>query len=589
MVVPYIAKSTFQEGKHKMYPQDLSFMFIFIIMITAVTELAHCQPSPVDCSLHFQFSSLSNNSSCEGGDWGGFLPNKCCDSAFQKYLYALGQRANQTGNIYLNSSEQRSCLTSMKRLEEDAFACRIEKLTSGAGACSNYSVADVSKMLGNKLTKLNENCKLVSSDGEWDQICGVCVQSWEEIRGPHFASSKADSIDIESDVCRFAVMVSLISSRIGDEKYAQNVFTCLAAQDIYISIWILIGGLVVVGVVAIIIIASCICLKRYYKSNPPAKITSFKGVQLKDPGCPRYTIREVYYATEKLNELNLIGEGITGKVYKGKLSNNQHVAIKHITNEGNVETFVREVASLSHVRHPNLVALLGYCLRVDECFLIYELCPNGNLAEWLFGKDKRLSWIRRLEIAIDSARGLWFLHSYSEGCIVHRDIKPANILLGPNFEAKLSDFGLSKVIDIGETYASSEVRGTFGYLDPEYRSNCQVNSSGDVYSFGIVLLQILSGKKVINMNLKKPMHLNKMAKVLTRAGSASELADPKLDREYSIEAFDLTLQLALSCTELTHQRPPMEQVFVTLQKALDISTTAKASTTQTSTTQPSTP
>ncbi|KAH9742114.1 protein kinase domain-containing protein [Citrus sinensis] len=452
----------------------------------------------------------------------------------------------------------------MKRLEEDAFACGIEKLTSGAGACSNYSVADVSKMLGNKLIKFNEDCKFVSSDGEWDQICGVCVQSWEEIKGPHFASSKAESIDIESEVCRFAAMVSLISSRIGDEKYAQNVFTCLAAQDIYIT-------------------------KQTLAEMKMTHKTAFKGVRLKDPGCPRYTIREVHYATEKLNELNLIGEGITGKVYKGKLSNNQHVAIKHITNEGNVETFVREVASSSHVRHPNLVALLGYCLRVDECFLIYELCPNGNLAEWLFGKDKCLSWIQRLEIAIDSARGLWFLHSYSEGCIVHRDIKPTNILLGPNFEAKLSDFGLSKVIDIGETYASSEVRGTFGYLDPEYRSNCKVNSSGDVYSFGIVLLQILSGKKVINMNLKKPMHLNKMAKVLTRAGSALELADPKLDREYSIEAFDLTLQLALSCTALTHQRPPMEQVFVTLQKALDISTTAKASTTQTSTTQPSTP
>lgn len=123
----------------------------------------------------------------------------------------------------------------MKRLEEDAFACGIEKLTSGAGACSNYSVADVSYMLGNKLTKLNENCKFVSSDGEWDQICGVCVQSWEEIKGPHFTSSEAESIDIESDVCRFAAVVSLISSRIADEKYAQKVFACLAAQDIYIS------------------------------------------------------------------------------------------------------------------------------------------------------------------------------------------------------------------------------------------------------------------------------------------------------------------------------------------------------------------
>lgn len=114
---------------------------------------------------------------------------------------------------------------------------------------------------------------------------------------------------------------------------------------------------------------------------------------------------------------------ISGKVYKGMLSNKQPVAIKHIVDGEDVETFVREVTSLSHIRHPNLVSLLGYCLRKDDCFLVYELCPNGNLSEWLCGKDNVLSWIQRLEIAVDSARGLCFLHTYSEGCIVHRDIK----------------------------------------------------------------------------------------------------------------------------------------------------------------------
>ncbi|KAK9272933.1 hypothetical protein L1049_003312 [Liquidambar formosana] len=240
----------------------------------------------------------------------------------------------------------------------------------------------------------------------------------------------------------------------------------------------------------------------------------------------------------------------------------------------------REVTSLSHVRHQNLVALLGFCEEEDEYFLVYELCPNGNLSEWIFGKDKVLSWIQRLEIAIDSARGLWFLHTYPEGCIVHRDIKPSNILLGMNFEAKLSDFGLSKVIDQGESFVSSEVRGTFGYVDPEYQSNRHVNSSGDVYSFGIVLLQILSGKKVINMNVKNPKPLDKMAKVLTRGGSIKEFADPRLEGEYSAKAFALTLKLALSCTALKQQRPSMEQVVIQLERALDISTRAITSTPQ---------
>lgn len=188
-------------------------------------------------------------------------------------------------------------------------------------------------------------------------------------------------------------------------------------------------------------------------------------------------------------------------------------------------------------------------------------------------------------------------------------LQPTNILLGPNFEAKLSDFGLSKVIDLGKTYVSSEVRGTFGYVDPEYQNNRQVNSSGDVYSFGIVLLQILSGKKVINLDASQPMPLSKMvrksihslfcysgfkflvsicslvldicasqARVLTRGGSIAEFADPKLAGEYPPEAFDLALQLALSCTATQQQRPSMEEVVIRLEKVLYISTKASAST-----------
>ncbi|XP_073221239.1 probable receptor-like protein kinase At5g18500 [Cicer arietinum] len=286
---------------------------------------------------------------------------------------------------------------------------------------------------------------------------------------------------------------------------------------------------------------------RCFRSVPLNNEVTF-GDMLKKTACLKIPIKEVYAATNHLNEMNVIGEGTSGKVYKGTMKNNEQVAVKHIINDdGNIETFVREVTSLSHVKHQNLVSLLGCCVEGDECFIIYEICPNGSLSEWLFGKkNKVLSWIKRLEIAIDSARGLWFLHTYQGGCIVHRDIKPTNILIGSNFEAKLSDFGLSKVIEVGETYAISEVRGSFGYVDPQYQSNNHVNSSGDVYSFG-------------------------MAKSLSRNGSIAEFADPRLEGEYSEEAFDLTLHLALSCTALNQQRPSMEQVVKRLEEALFIS------------------
>ncbi|XP_075659190.1 putative LRR receptor-like serine/threonine-protein kinase At1g67720, partial [Castanea sativa] len=266
---------------------------------------------------------------------------------------------------------------------------------------------------------------------------------------------------------------------------------------------------------------------------------------------------------------------LPGKVYKGVLSDGQHIAVKHIINDGHVETFVREVTSLSHVRHPNLVRLIGYCENQDEYFLVYELCHNGNLSEWLFGKAKVLSWIKRVEIAIDSARGLWFLHTYPEGCIVHRGIKPTNILINANFRAKLSDFGLSRVMEVDQSHVSSEVRGTFGYVDPEYRKNHHVSASGDVYSFGVVLLQLLSGQRVINLDSKRTMSLNKMARFLARGGDITQLADPKLNGEYSVEGFELILKLALSSTGLKQQRPSMEQVVSGLEKAFQISKQVK--------------
>ncbi|XP_059624723.1 leucine-rich repeat receptor-like serine/threonine-protein kinase At2g14510 [Cornus florida] len=577
-------------------PKRAIFICIFILITTF--NFAVSQPTSNDCVLNLGNSSWFSFSSCEGGDWGGFLYKKCCGGAFQEYLYALGQRANQTGQIYLDSTEQSNCLNT-KHFEDNVLSCGIEKLTSGGGGCSGFSINDVHHRLRDNLRSLKEKCELVSSGDDWDQSCGSCMKSWEDIH-----SNNSESTKDESDICRFAVLVTLTSSRIEDETRVRKIYQCLGQDSdkvrsmycnqqanlfvhrilqtgehkrsikIGTGICILIGG--ILGLVAIVLILYL--SKRWCKSTFLQEKDASKCAMPKGSGNLAVPIKEVYSATNNLNELNFIGEGTAGKVYKGTLSNKQHVAVKHIINDGYVETFVREVRSLSYVRHPNLVALLGYCENKKECFLIYELCPNGNLSEWLFGKKNVLSWIQRLEIAIDSATGLWFLHTFPERCIVHRDIKPTNILLGTNFEAKLSDFGLSKVIELGEAYASSEVRGTFGYVDPEYQSNHQVNPLGDIYSFGVVLLQILSGKKVINMNMNKPLPLNKLAKSFSRVGSISTgFADPKLDGNYSAEAFDLTLKLALSCTALRQHRPSMEQVVIQLKEALDISTKASSS------------
>ncbi|KAG4911516.1 hypothetical protein JHK82_052119 [Glycine max] len=475
-------------------------------------ESATSEAVDTGCSLKIQLSPLLNDSRSEEGDWDEILHNKCCGAAFDAYIYALGWRANQTGKIYLDSTEQRNCLSRMKSLNDDVFGCGIENLTSGAGGCSDLLVSDVRSRLGNELRSLDENCQ---------QSCSLCLKTWNTIGGTDSRKTNAKTEKIEADLCRIAVLVTLISSKIENVMYVKTVLRCLGAQHIY-------------------------------------SVTF--GDMLRKTACPRVPIKEVYAATNHLNEMNIIGKGTSGKVYKGTMTNNLNVAIKHIINDdGNVNTFVREITSLSHVRHPNIVALLSYCVEGDERFLVYELCPNGSLSEWLFGLKYN-----------------GYLIELPTFCM-----QPTNILLGSKFEAKLSDFGLSKVIEVGETYVSSEVRGTFGYVDPEYQSNHHVNSSGDVYSFGMVLLQILSGKKVINLKLKKPMPLNKVAKAFTRDGRITGFADPKLQGEYSEEAFDFALKLALSCTALNQQRPSMEQVVKRLEEALFISKGRKASTPET--------
>ncbi|KDP26568.1 hypothetical protein JCGZ_17726 [Jatropha curcas] len=472
----------------------------------------------------------------------------------------------------------------MKPIYNDVLGCGIENQTGGGGdgGCSSYTKADVDNMLRNRVNNLEKDCAFSGLDNKRDDLqnCNACLRRWEEI-------GESSNFNSDPNTCRFAILVALTSNFIDDRKRVQAIYDCLSSWNIHAGMdrngdtrqksrnLILLIGLV--GLLAIVVIAVSVWI--FYRRKAQEKLLtgngSYESYSEKSDDL-KLSPKEIYLATDYLSEKNFIGQGIAGKVYKGILHNGQHVAVKHILNDGHVETFVREVTSLSHIRHPNLVALVGFCEYKDEYFLVYELCSNGNLSEWLYGKNRVLSWIQRLEIAIDSARGVWFLHSYPEGCIVHRDIKPTNILINAEFQAKLADFGLSKVMDLGQSYVSSEVRGTFGYVDPEYRRNHRVNAKGDVYSFGIVLLQLISGQRVINLNCNRPMQLNKMAKFLSRGGNITEFADPKLNGEFSVEAFDLVLKLALSCTGTKQERPSMEQVVLRVEKALHISMRMKS-------------
>ncbi|EYU37129.1 hypothetical protein MIMGU_mgv1a003448mg [Erythranthe guttata] len=278
-----------------------------------------------------------------------------------------------------------------------------------------------------------------------------------------------------------------------------------------------------------------------------------------------FTIKELRGATDNFSSKNILGAGGFGNVYKGKLEDGTIIAVKRLkdlTGPTGILQFRTELEMISLAIHRNLLRIVGYCAATNERILVYPYMPNGSVASRLRGKPG-LDWNTRKRIAIGAARGLLYLHEQCDPKIIHRDVKAANILLDDYFEAIVGDFGLAKLLDHAESHVTTAVRGTVGHIAPEYLSTGQSSEKTDVFGFGILLLELITGMRALefgkSMNQKGAV-LERVKKI-QREKNIESLVDVELGVNYDKIDVGEMIQVALLCTQYQPaHRPKMSDV-----------------------------
>ena len=300
--------------------------------------------------------------------------------------------------------------------------------------------------------------------------------------------------------------------------------------------------------------------------------------------CRRFSLQELRTATNNFDRNLIIGKGGSCTVYKGYIDDKHTpVAIKIIgkTSSQGFHEFKTEIEMLSKLRHPHLVSLIGYCSDERVMIIVYDFMPHGALRDHLYNTDNSpLCWKQRLEICTGAARGLLYLHEGDKHAIIHRDVKTNNILLDENWASKVSDFGLSRLgpTRLSRSHVTTDVKGTFGYLDPEYYWTSHLTVKSDVYGFGVVLFEVLCAREAVDMGLDdEQQSLAAWARQCFEDSTLDQIIDPNLIGQIAPECLQIYTNIAYRClSEDRNQRPTMVEVLGALEYAMELQEIADA-------------
>ncbi|CAI9090942.1 OLC1v1025840C1 [Oldenlandia corymbosa var. corymbosa] len=569
--------------KSKLDSSKKTAHFLCTVFAIFLLQTASSSPDSVpSCGLNFTSHPYEPSGECINGfddkidESGGIPRSSCCRNALYTLSQALAWQATTgDGSIFIQKDQWEACDTAFNHQQQSVSIknCRFSNFFQGSSQCSALKLSNFTK--DSSYQDALHQCS--SFNPSFNETCKNCTAAFTTARDKFLNNLSETENKTENFICTVALITAIAAGETGGQSVTDDFFRCLPAlnksdSDGYIRLKASLAKAIVAILLATTGMMLVIMLiKNATKHNKKQEKKQVKAKEV--VACSAlYTFSkaEIEKAINYGSERKCLGRGSAGVVYKGVLPSGQVVAIKHIHETNTTNSFSREIEGLSRVRHPNLVGLFGYCIEDGEQYLVYEYCSAGNLAQHLLKKETVLTWEDRVKILRNCALALRYLHHYGDGCIVHRDIKLTNILLTEKLEPKLSDFGLAKVLAMEESKVYTDVRGTIGYMDPEYMSNAKLTCASDIYSFGIVALQVLSGQKVIELDLEARDQLTRKARdVSIGRRPLKDFEDPRMQGNLNVVDFESILQLAVLCVAKSSDgRPSIDIVFEELDKAL---------------------